>query len=108
MYRKAVLSLRLTAYTDIGQHLRIPPKLKLCEIYILRAGFYNDRITSGGPGLGLRLVNLPGFSPDFNAGEAVWGWAREEAAGILCLETESSVQERVSAFPPASPPAGKR
>ena len=25
------------------------------------------------PGLGLRLVNLPGYSPDFNAGEAVWG-----------------------------------
>ena len=31
------------------------------------------------PGLGLRLVNLPGYSPDFNADEAIWGWAREEA-----------------------------
>ena len=31
----------------------------------------------GTPGLGLRLVNLPGYSPDFNAGEAIWGWARE-------------------------------
>ena len=30
------------------------------------------------PGLGLRLVNLPGYSPDFNADEAIWGWAREE------------------------------
>ena len=30
------------------------------------------------PGLGLRLVNLPGYSPDFNADEAVWGWGREE------------------------------
>ena len=29
------------------------------------------------PGLALRLVNLPGYSPDFNADEAVWGWARE-------------------------------
>ena len=29
------------------------------------------------PGLGLRLVNLPGYSPDFNADEAIWGWARE-------------------------------
>ena len=28
------------------------------------------------PGLGLRLMNLPGYSPDFNADEAVWGWAR--------------------------------
>ena len=26
------------------------------------------------PGLELRLVNLPGYSPDFNADEAVWGW----------------------------------
>ena len=26
------------------------------------------------PGLALRLVNLPGYSPDFNADEAVWGW----------------------------------
>ena len=24
------------------------------------------------PGLGLRLVNLPGYSPDFNADEAIW------------------------------------
>ena len=31
--------------------------------------------------LNLRLVNLPGYSPDFNADEAVWGWARAEATG---------------------------
>ena len=31
------------------------------------------------PGLGMRLVNLPGYSPDLNADEAIWGWAREEA-----------------------------
>ena len=29
------------------------------------------------PGLELRLVNLPGYSPDFNADEAIWGWVRE-------------------------------
>ena len=28
------------------------------------------------PGLNLRLVNLPGYSADFNADEAVCGWAR--------------------------------
>ena len=33
------------------------------------------------PELELRLVNLPGYSPDFNADEAVWDWAREEATG---------------------------
>ena len=49
-------------------------------------------------GLGLRLVNLPGYSPDFNADEAVWGWAREEATGNLCLGTKALVQERVGNF----------
>ena len=48
----------------------------------------------GTPGLGLRLVNLPGYSPDFNADEAIWGWAREEATGNLCLGTKAAVQER--------------
>ena len=50
------------------------------------------------PGLGLRLMNLPGYSPDFNADEAIWGWAREEATGNLCLGTKELVQERVGNF----------
>ena len=50
------------------------------------------------PGLGLQLVNLPGYSPDFNADEAIWGWVREEATGNLCLGTKSRVQERVGDF----------
>ena len=50
------------------------------------------------PGLGLRLMNLPSYSPDFNADEAVWGWVREEATGNLCLGTKSLVQERVGNF----------
>ena len=50
------------------------------------------------PGLGLRLVNLPGYSPDFNADEAIWGWAREEATGNLCLGSREAVQERVGDF----------
>ena len=50
------------------------------------------------PDLNLRLINLPGYSPDFNADEAVWGWAREEATGNLCLGTKASVQERVGNF----------
>ena len=50
------------------------------------------------PGLGLRLTNLPAYSPDFNADEAIWGWAREEATGNLCLGTRSMVQERVGNF----------
>ena len=49
-------------------------------------------------GLNLRLVNLPGYSPDFNADEAIWGWVREEATGNLCLGTRAAVQERVGGF----------
>ena len=41
---------------------------------------------------------LPGYSPDFNPDEAVWGWAREEATGNLCLGTKSRVQERIGNF----------
>ena len=52
----------------------------------------------GTPGLGLRLVNLPGYSPDFNADEAIWGWAREEATGNLCLGSRAMVQERARKF----------
>ena len=50
------------------------------------------------PGLNLRLVNLPGYSPDFNADAAVWGWARQEATGNLCLGTKAAVQETVNHF----------
>ena len=52
----------------------------------------------GAPELDLRLVNLPGYSPDFNADEAIWGWAREEATGNLCLGTRAAVQEWVGNF----------
>ena len=50
------------------------------------------------PELDRRLVNLPGYSPDFNGDEAIWGWAREEATGNLCLETREAVQDRVVGF----------
>ena len=50
------------------------------------------------PCLNLRLVNLPGYSPDFNADEAVWGWVREESTGNQCLGTKALVQKRVNHF----------
>ena len=50
------------------------------------------------PDLNPRLTNLPGYSPDFNADEAVWGWARREAPGNQCLETKALVQQRVNQF----------
>ena len=49
-------------------------------------------------GLRLRLVNLPGYSPDFNADEAIWNWVRHEVTANLCLGTKSAVQEKVNNF----------
>ena len=66
------------------------------------------------PGLRLRLVNpvsstgqaLPGYSPDFNADEAIWNWVRQEVTAnpvsstgqALCLGAKSAVQEKVNDF----------
>ena len=43
------------------------------------------------PDLNLCLVNLPSYSPDFNADEAVCGWVRQEVAANLCLGTRAKV-----------------
>ena len=50
------------------------------------------------PGLRLRLVNLPGYSPDFNADESIWNWVRQEVTANLCLGAKSAVQEKVNNF----------
>ena len=50
------------------------------------------------PGLNLRLVNLPSYSPDFNADEAIWGWVRQEVTANWCLGTRAAVQEKVGDF----------
>ncbi len=39
-------------------------------------------------------MNLPAYSPDFNADGAVLGWVREGAIGNLCLGSKALVQER--------------
>lgn len=52
----------------------------------------------GTPGLRLRLVALPGYSPDFNADEAIWDWAREEVTGNTCLGTKAKVEEKMGSF----------
>ena len=50
------------------------------------------------PGLNLRLVDVPSYSLDFNADEAIWGWVRADATGNLCLGSKAGVQERVGKF----------
>ena len=50
------------------------------------------------PDLRLRLVRLPAYSPDFNADEAIWAWAREEVTANTCLGTKGAVQEKMAHF----------
>jgi transposase len=50
------------------------------------------------PDLHLRLVPLPGYSPDFNADEAIWDWVRDEVTANTCLGTKAKVREQVGAF----------
>jgi transposase len=46
----------------------------------------------------LQVVRLPAYSPDFNADEAIWGWAREEVTANTCLGTKAKVQEKMAHF----------
>jgi transposase len=50
------------------------------------------------PGLKLRLVALPAYSPDFNPDEAIWDWAREEVTANTCFGTAAKVQEKLDGF----------
>ena len=57
-------------------------------------------------GFGIRLVNLPGYSPDFNADEAIWGWVREEATGTCAWEPRRRCRKGSATSSP-SWPSGK-
>ena len=50
------------------------------------------------PDLNLRLVALPGYSPDYNPDEAIWAWVREEVTANTCFGTAAKVREKVDAF----------
>jgi hypothetical protein len=50
------------------------------------------------PDLRLRLVPLPAYSPDYNADEAIWAWAREEVTANTCLGTRAKVEEQLRRF----------
>lgn len=50
------------------------------------------------PDLRLRLVPLPAYSPDYNADEAIWEWAREEVTANTCLGTKAKVDEKLGHF----------
>jgi transposase len=50
------------------------------------------------PDLRLRLVPLPGYSPDLNPDEAIWDWARDEITRNTCLGTKAKVREKLEEF----------
>ena|SRR5256885_15135963 len=50
------------------------------------------------PNLNLRLVPLPGHSPDYHADEAIWDWIREDMTAHTCLGTKAKVREHGGAF----------
>lgn len=50
------------------------------------------------PDLKLRLVALPGYSPDFNPDEALWDWIREDVTANTCFGKAAKVREHVDAF----------
>jgi len=50
------------------------------------------------PGLNVRLVALPAYSPDFNPDEAIWDWAREEVTANTCFGTAAKVREQMDRF----------
>ena len=61
------------------------------------------------PGLNLHLVNLPSYSPDFNADEAIWGWARQERRPPTgAWAPRPQCQSRWATFSPACPVDAKQ
>jgi transposase len=50
------------------------------------------------PDLTMRLVALPGYSPDFNPDEAIWDWIREDVTANTCFGKADKVREKVDAF----------
>ncbi|MCE2499610.1 MAG: transposase [Dehalococcoidia bacterium] len=56
------------------------------------------------PGLNLRLVNLPSYSPDFNSpiltNRAIWGWARQEVTANWAWAPRLRSKKTWAAFSP--------
>lgn len=50
------------------------------------------------PDLRLRLVALPAYSPDYNADEAIWKWARAEVTANTCWGTAERVRAALATF----------
>ena len=79
---------------DFLRQLRVQHTQPLAVIWDNSPAHSGDEIRAypTTPGLSLRLVNLPSYSPDFNADEAIWGWVRQETTANQCLGTRAGVR----------------
>lgn len=50
------------------------------------------------PDLHLQLVALPAYSPDYNADEAIWKWARAEVTANTCWGTAERLRAELDRF----------
>jgi transposase len=48
--------------------------------------------------LGIEIVRLPAYSPDFMPVEALWHWMRESVTYNYCHDTASELIENVASF----------
>jgi transposase len=46
----------------------------------------------------VKLVALPGYSPDFNPDEAVWDWIHEDVTANTCFVKTANVPKKVDDF----------
>ena len=50
------------------------------------------------PDLHIQLVALPAYSPDYNADEAIWKWARAEVTANTCWGTAGRLRAELGRF----------
>jgi transposase len=48
--------------------------------------------------LGIEIIPVPGYSPDFMPVEALWRWLREDVTDHYCHPTANDLRRRVSKF----------
>ena len=91
-----------TAATSVAflRHLRARHTAPLVVIWDNAPAHGGDPVRAylATPGLGLRLVRLPAYSPDFNADEHIWGWIRAEVTANTCFGTAGAVRAHVDPF----------
>jgi transposase len=72
-----------------------------CPLIVLWDGAPYHRATcvrDAAAALGIEIVPLPGYSPDFMPVEALWRWLREDVTYHYCHPTADDLRRRVSEF----------